>query len=293
MNGPREHSPAGFESASGGGAGQTRVEFSGGFSEVDLAPRPEAYVQFMDDANSMAFFQTAKALTYARLALQPGEALLDIGCGSGGDVRAMAGIVGPNGRAVGLDGSETMIAAARERSAGSSLPVEFVVGDAHRLDFPDSSFDVCRTDRVLLHLADPGRAVREIARVLRPGGRFVALEPDNGALLVDHPDRDTTTRILELRSRSARSGWIGRSLRRLLLQAGLTDIELQVLPSPRTNFAETDASLRLLDHADRAAALDVVTREASERWKATLIEAGQRDEFFCLVTLFLVAGRKP
>jgi cyclopropane fatty-acyl-phospholipid synthase-like methyltransferase len=44
----------------------------------------------MDDANSMAFFQTAKALTHARLALQPGEAVLDIGCGSGGDVRAMA-----------------------------------------------------------------------------------------------------------------------------------------------------------------------------------------------------------
>ena len=268
------------------------VEFSGGFSEVDLAPRPAGYVQFMDDANSMAFFQTAKALTHARLALQPGEAVLDIGCGSGGDVRAMAEIVGPKGRAVGLDGSATMVAAARQRSLGSDLPVEFVVGDAHHLDFPDSSFDACRTDRVLLHLADPSQAVREIARVLRPGGRVVALEPDAGGLLVDHPDRETTSKILESRTRATRSGWIGRSLRRLFLGAGLTDIELQVLPSPRTDFAETDASLRLQDHADRAAATGVITPESAERWKATLIEAADRGEFFCLVTLFLVVGRK-
>jgi ubiquinone/menaquinone biosynthesis C-methylase UbiE len=243
----------------------------------------------MDAANSMAFFQTAKALTHGRLALQPGEAVLDIGCGSGGDVRAMAEIVGPKGRAVGLDSSATMVEAARQRS-GSDLPVEFVVGDAHHLDFPDNSFDACRTDRVLLHLADPSQAVREIARVLRPGGRVVALEPDAGGLLLDHPDRDTTSKILESRAFGTRSGWIGRSLRRLFLSAGLTDIELQVLPSPRTDFAETDASLRLQEHADRAAASGAITPESAERWKATLIEAADRGEFFCVVTLFLVVG---
>jgi ubiquinone/menaquinone biosynthesis C-methylase UbiE len=273
-------------------APQNGVQFSGGFSQVDHESRPEAYVQFMDDANSMEFFKNAKALTYARLGLEPGDAVLDIGCGSGGDVRALAEIVGPMGRAVGLDGSTTMIAAARQRSAGTGLPVEFVVGDAHRLDFRDSSFDACRTDRVLLHLADPEQAVREIARVLRPHGRVVALEPDGGGMLIDHPDRDTTARILDSRSRATRSGWIGRSLRRHFLRAGLTDIELQVLPSPRTSFAETNASLRLLDHADRAVANGVITRDAAERWKSRLIEAGERDEFFCLVTMFLVVGHK-
>jgi ubiquinone/menaquinone biosynthesis C-methylase UbiE len=270
----------------------TGADTSGGFSAIDRAERPEAFVQFMDDANSMAFFQAAKEQTYARLALQPGDHVLDIGCGSGGDVRALAGLVGPDGRAVGVDGSATMIAAARQRSAGGSPPVEFVVGDAHHLDFPDASFDACRTDRVLLHLTDPGQVLREIARVLRPGGRAVALEPDGGGLLVDSPDRDTTSKILDLRSRAVRSGWIGRSLPRLFRSAGLTDIEVQVLPGPRFDFDETNASLRLLEHADRAAARGMISTEAAERWKAWLIDAGARGEFFCLVTMFLVAGRK-
>ena len=266
---------------------------SGGFSEIDRAARPEAFLHFMDDANTMPFFQAAKEQTYARLALQPGDHVLDIGCGAGTDVRAMAGLVGPTGRAVGIDGSATMIAAARKRTAGSRLPVEFLVGDAHRLDLPDGSFDGCRTDRVLLHLSDPSQVIREIARVLRPGGRAVALEPDGGGLLVDAVDRDTTTRILEHRSRAVRSGWIGRSLPRLFRAAGLTDLQVQVLPSPRFNFEETNTSLRLFQHADGAVAAGVITADAAESWKASLLDAAARGDFFCLVTMFLVAGRKP
>jgi SAM-dependent methyltransferase len=271
----------------------TASDCSGGFSEVDRAARPETFVQFMDDANTMPFFQAAKEQTYARLALEPGDRVLDIGCGSGTDVRAMAAMVGATGRAVGLDGSATMIAAARERSAESGLPVEFLVGDAHRLDFPDASFDGCRTDRVLLHLADPAQVIREIARVLRPGGRAVSLEPDGGGLLVDAPDRDTTSKILEHRSRAVRSGWIGRGLPRLFRAAGLTDISVQVLPSPRFDFEETNTSLRLFQHADSAVAAGAITSEAAERWKASLLDAAAHDDFFCLVTMFLVAGRKP
>jgi ubiquinone/menaquinone biosynthesis C-methylase UbiE len=266
---------------------------SGGFSEIDRAARPDAFVQFMDDANSMPFFQAAKEQTYAGLELQPGDHVLDIGCGSGTDVRAMAGLVGPTGRAVGIDGSATMIEAARERVDGCGLPVEFLVGDAHRLDFPDASFDGCRTDRVLLHLADPAQVVQEIARVLRPGGRAVSLEPDGGGLLVDAVDRDTTTKILEHRSRAVRSGWIGRSLPRLFRAAGLTDVSVQVLPSPRFDFEETNTSLRLFQHADSAVSAGAITAEAAERWKASLLDAAARGDFLCVVTMFLVAGRKP
>jgi ubiquinone/menaquinone biosynthesis C-methylase UbiE len=65
----------------------------------------------------------------------PASWLLDVGCGTGGDVRALAELVGPRGQVVGIDSSEVMIAEARSRSAVAGLATEFRVGDAHHLRF--------------------------------------------------------------------------------------------------------------------------------------------------------------
>src|SRR5215470_20117561 len=119
--------------------------FSGNFSNIDTARDPSEFVRFMDDANAMEFFRSAKERTFGLLALQAGHHVLDVGCGAGDDVRALARIVGPSGRSVGIDSSQTMIVAARERTAGEA-GIEFRIGDAERLDFPDNSFDACRTD---------------------------------------------------------------------------------------------------------------------------------------------------
>ena len=137
--------------------------FSGSFSNIDAALDPSDFVRFMDDANAMEFFRSAKERTYALLALQAGNQVLDVGCGTGDDVRALARIVGATGLVVGIDSSQTMIDAARLRSVGQS-GVEFHIGDAQRLDFADDTFDACRTDRVLQHLSDPQKALREMAR---------------------------------------------------------------------------------------------------------------------------------
>jgi len=93
----------------------------------------------MDDANAMEFFCAAKIRTHELLALRAGDHVLDVGCGAGEDVRALAEIVGTTRRAVGVDSSQTMVDAARQRSADSPFPVAFFVSDAEHLDFPDAS----------------------------------------------------------------------------------------------------------------------------------------------------------
>ncbi len=269
------------------------TSFSASFSNIDQASDPLTFVDFMDDANAMAFFRAAKRRTYDLLALAPGSHVLDIGCGAGEDVRAMAEIVGPTGRAVGVDGSATMIAAARERSEALALPTEFFVDDAQHLRFSDATFDGCRTDRVLLHLSDPALAIAEMARVLRRGGRAVAFEPDNGGLLVDGADREITQKIMYYRSEEVRSGWIGRQLRRRFKDAGLVDVEVHVLPSPRTDYTHANASLNLGYYAERAAEAGVVTAHEAAAWSESLAAAGEAGCFFCIVTMFMAVGRKP
>lgn len=106
-----------------------------GFGNVDRATRPETFVRFLDTVTGIEAVQAYKRRSYNLLRLRAGNHVLDVGCGTGDDVRAMASKVGPSGRAVGIDNSQVMISEAKKRSAGLGLPVEFRTGTATDLPF--------------------------------------------------------------------------------------------------------------------------------------------------------------
>jgi len=104
------------------------------------------------------------------LHLQTNESLLDIGTGPG-DFPLRLRRAGHLGRLVGIDASPGMIAKAK--SAGED--VEFLQADAQSLPFPDDSFDLVTARHMLYHVPDIPKALREVYRILRPGGRFLAV----------------------------------------------------------------------------------------------------------------------
>ena len=166
------------------------------WTALDETPSPSAFIEYLDAVSSLTAIQRIKQQTFDRLQAGVGDHLLDVGCGAGDDVRALAQRVGKTGRVVGFEVSATMIEEARRRSSGLNLPIEFCLGDADRLDFPNETFTGCRIDRVLVHLDDPLRTLSEMVRVLRPGGRLVAFDFDWETLIVDAPDHALTRRLL-------------------------------------------------------------------------------------------------
>ncbi len=109
--------------------------------------------------------------------IRPGEAVLDLGCGAGFDAFVAAQLVGPRGRVVGIDMSPEMIGVAEAgRAEGGSPQVEFRVAQAEALPFSDASFDVALSNGVLNLIPDKAAALREIFRVLHPGGRLQACD---------------------------------------------------------------------------------------------------------------------
>ena len=104
--------------------------------------------------------------------LRAGGMALDVACGSGRLTSVLAAMAGPSGRVVGLDFSAAMLAVARRDQPA----LEFIEGDALELPYKDAEFDATTMAFGLRNLADPGRGLAEMARVVRPGGRMVVLE---------------------------------------------------------------------------------------------------------------------
>ena len=105
--------------------------------------------------------------------LQPGEAVLDLGCGGGLDCFLAAKAVGPSGRVIGVDMTPEMVERARaSAAAGGYANVEFRLGEIEALPVEDGSVDALMSNCVINLVPDKARAFGEAYRVLRPGGRM-------------------------------------------------------------------------------------------------------------------------
>ncbi|MBC7665575.1 MAG: methyltransferase domain-containing protein [Caulobacter sp.] len=124
------------------------------------------------EASWQAPLDLARHSLLERLRPRPGERVLDVACGTGVLARELARLVGTTGEVVGIDLSQAMIDAAngRERDPASA-PTHHARMDAQSLAFPDASFDVVLCCFGLMYLPDAERALAEMRRVLRPGGR--------------------------------------------------------------------------------------------------------------------------
>jgi ubiquinone/menaquinone biosynthesis C-methylase UbiE len=157
--------------------------------------------------------------------LRPGLDLLDVCCGPGTITVDLAARVAP-GRVVGIDVSADPLAEARMVADRAGVEVTFEVGDVYALGVDDDSFDVVHAHQVLQHLTDPVAALREMARVCRPGGVIAVRDVDYGAF-VTFPADDGLDRWLDLYHRVARRNGAEPDAGRRLLSwahaAGLRD----------------------------------------------------------------------
>lgn len=261
------------------------------YSEVDQAPDPQTLVDHMDRLRRMDPIQEVKRKNFDFLDLRPGHHVLDVGCGPGDDARELARRVGANGRAVGVDKSETMLAEAQRRSNGLGLPVEFRAMDASQLEFADDRFDAVRADRVLQHVDDPASVLAEFVRVTKPGGVIAVSDTDWGMMGMDMSNRELTRRLLSFAFDSAvRNPWIGRQLPRLFREAGLLNIRVEPHALMPANARPLDAIPQMLQRAQEHG---VVSADEARAWKRELDERDAAGTTSTTIVMFTAAGRKP
>ena len=259
------------------------------FTEVDRTSDPDFFVRFMDEAQKPAGIARSKQVMLERMAVQPGQSVLEVGCGPGTDLFELAPLVHPGGHLAGVDASEVMIAEARRRAAELQLAIEFDVGDVQSLQFADSTFDVCRASRLLEHLSDPHPALKEMVRVTRPGGRVVVYDFDWDTLIIDHPDKSTTRTIISSYADSMRNGWIGRQLPRLFREHLL---EVRSFEPVQVFVQYAMAELFLGSHLTLLQTDGVLSPATAQGWWQHLRAAEANGTLLISFTSFVIVGTR-
>lgn len=262
------------------------------FTNVDSSADPHSFVEHLSRGARLEYHHQVKTRCAELLGLKAGESVLDVGCGIGDTLSEMARITGPQGRAVGVDPSEAMLAEARKRAAEAGLTAEYVKGDAYHLDFPDNTFDATQALKVFVHLKEPDRALDEMVRVTRPGGRVLVFEMDAETMLVDAPDRAVTRQVLGFLANHFANGAAGRRLRRMMLSRGLVDVQVVPLTLVLYDLETAEPYWTFRSTARRTAEAGLITHEQAEAWIRSIEEIDRAGQFFNSLTAFIVCGRK-
>jgi ubiquinone/menaquinone biosynthesis C-methylase UbiE len=253
---------------------------------------------YLESVSAMPVVRQVAEQSLALLRLAPGHSVLEVGCGNGIFLTPLAAAVGPGGRVVGIDHSPQFVAAARERSATAGFADVVTVreADAYRLPFADATFDAAHCERVLLHLDDPTAALREMRRVVKPGGVVVAAEPHWHGIQIDHPDHEAMELLIDRNCVAMfRQPRMGLTLNRRMHEAGLVEREIAPVTFVGMRYEEVtqygwnaDVTVEALVAEGR------IDRERMDALLAYLAQASEEESLtIAAVAFFIVAGRVP
>ncbi|MFE8948398.1 methyltransferase domain-containing protein [Streptomyces sp. NPDC007856] len=223
--------------------------------------------------------------SYDLLRLRPGAPVVDVGCGTG---RAVAELAARGARAVGIDPAEPMLAIARRRWPDADLRK----ADAYALPLADGSMCGYRADKLFHELAEPERALGEARRVLSPGGRIVLLGQDWDTVVIDSDDPALTRTLVQARADRVTAPRSARRYRSLLLDAGFTDVAIEVRTAVFTDELGLTVPAGLVAGAG-APGESPVTPDRAEAWFAEQRTRAARDRLFVALPVFVASASAP
>ena len=232
-----------------------------------------------------------RAWAHTAVAARSGERAIDIGSGTGSQTQVLSTAVAPHGEVLGIEPNPGLRTVAEGRAEAVGSLARFVDGDALTLHLPDSSVDIVWCERVLQHLLEPEKAVAEIARVLRPGGRVALLDTDWATTILHPGDPETVAAITSGALDAAADPYSGRKLVGRLTAAGLVidDRGSQALLQDHTSVAWP--LIRML--GESAVRRELITEEQRDLLYADLTEAAEQGALHMSVTMFGAVAHRP
>ena len=230
--------------------------------------------------------------TLQRLKLKPGERVIDIGCGPGFLCSSMAAAVRTTGNVVGIDISHDLIDFANSRK--SNDPIEYRVGNATALPVEAEKFDVAVSTQVIEYVPDADAALREIARVLRSGGRAFIIDTDFDSWVWHATDAKRMADIMKGWELHCAHSQLPRTLVPRLHAVGFAVVNVEGYPIINTTYRVGDFSYGLSRLIYDFLLSRGFERNVLDAWLADLLEVEQRkSSFFSLNRYFFSVQKEP
>jgi arsenite methyltransferase len=234
-----------------------------------------------------------RRLVRAALSAAPGERVLDVGCGPGFYCAELLEEVGADGSIVGLDSSPQMLALAARRCEGHDN-VEFAEADAESLPVEDESFDAAVCVQVLEYVPDVAASLRELYRVLRPGGRVVVWDVDWATVSWHSEDPDRMERVLRVWDEHLAHPSLPRTLAPAIRSAGFEHAEMEGHSFATATFDPDGygaAAVPLI--RSFVSGRNGIDRDEAKAWATEQQELGERGEFYFACLQFCFKGTRP
>lgn len=275
-------------------------EVSGASFTLGSAFRPDTIgdaavarmVAVLDEQDRAPSIERLRAWALAAGDVRRGDLCVDVGSGTGTMTRRLAGLAGPDGRAVGVEPNGMLREVAQARAAEVGSTAEFCQGLATEVPLPDGSVDVLWCERVLQHVPDAGAAIAEFARVLRPGGRALLLDSDHESRVESDVDPAVSRAMTTAFMGQLANPTAARHIPRQAVEAGLhvdADVGSSALVYPQEVLRDSHLS-RL--SAEQAVADGLISQAEADRALAAQADAARQGWAFWAVTVFGFVCRK-
>jgi SAM-dependent methyltransferase len=230
-----------------------------------------------------------RARVIEMLSPRPGEHILDIGVGPGLLAHDLARMVGETGRLVGLDAAPAMLTMARTRLA--ALPqAECVEGDAGKLAFPDASFNAAVSTQVYEYVSPIGKALAELHRVLKPGGRVVILDTDWRSIVWHSSDQARMDRVLACWDGHLADPHLPATLGPALRRGGFTVGRVEIVPMLAAHWQPVSYAAGIMrsirGYAQANGAKHGLGLDEVQGWYDDQLRLAERGEFFFSVNRY-------
>lgn len=235
---------------------------------------------------------------YSLIDLDGVRSALDLGCGKGYDLHRIGDMLGPDARLVGMDGSEKAMEAAKSEVGGDPR-CELILADAAQpLPFADGEFDLVYSRDMLECIPDKDALIREVHRVLRPGGRVVFVHWDWDSQAIDGTDKDLVRKMVhtfgdwQQKWMADVDSWMGRRLWRTFKRSGLFEGKVYPYVVTDTEYAPGSRGYGTINDFEVLVRRGMVSHEEFDRFIGDIRALAERGEFFYAVTTYIYVGRR-